>query len=163
MLAEITAAWTAIKAASEGIKALLNTVTNAETKKAISGIQDSLLEVQAKLLAAQAEYQTLTEVKHDLERKLVEHEKWDAEKARYRLQEVAGGTFVYVLKPENADGEPIHWLCPNCFQRREKSILTKPTVDNLNYKCHRCSFDVQPKSSFSGDATGSWEEETWGV
>jgi hypothetical protein len=149
MLAEIVAIGTGIANTAKALKGLLDTVQDVKTREQIRGIQDDLIGLQTNLLAVQAQYQALAEAKSDVEKKLVAYENWDAEAARYQLQEVASGIFVYVLKPENAGSEPIHWLCPNCFQRREKSILTKPTVDHLNYKCHRCSFDVGTKTAYS--------------
>jgi len=144
MIPEITVAWQTTVAISKAITSALKTVKDIETKEAIAGIQDSLLDVQSKLLAAQSQYEALAEVKRQLEHKIVQYEKWDTDAARYALKEIAGGMFVYVLKPDHAAGEPIHWLCPNCFQKREKSILIKPGVDWLNYKCHRCAFEVIP-------------------
>jgi hypothetical protein len=146
MIPEIAAAWSATVAISKGIKSALKTVEDVEVKQAIAGILDSVIDLQSKLLATQSQYEALTEVKRQLERKIVEYEKWDADAARYKLQEVAMGIFVYVLQSDQAKGEPLHWLCPNCFQQRQKSILEKPGVDYLNYKCHRCSFDVVPTS-----------------
>jgi len=72
------------------------------------------------------------------------YEKWDSEATRYELKEIVTGIFVYVLKPDHARTEPIHWLCPNCFQQRQKSILNKPHVDHLNYHCRRCDLDIVP-------------------
>lgn len=154
MLAEITAIGVGIANTAKALKGLLDTVQDVKTREKIRGIQDDLIDLQTQFLAVHAQYQDLAEAKRKVEQKLVAYENWDAEAARYQLQEVAGGIFVYVLKPENAGGEPIHWLCPNCFQRREKSILTKPTVDHLNYKCHRCSFDVGTKSAYPPDRPG---------
>jgi hypothetical protein len=142
--AEITSAVSAISGAVKIIAGILKTARDVETKTAISDILDSLLDAQSKLLTAQSQYEALAEVKRQLEQKIMEYEKWDAEAARYELKEIATGIFVYVLKPNHASGEPIHWLCPNCFQKREKSILGKPGVDWLNYKCHRCKFEVVP-------------------
>src|SRR5437879_270970 len=133
MIPEIASALSAISGATKIIAGILKTARDVETKTAISGILDSLLDAQAKLLTAQSQYEALAEIKRELEQKIVEYEKWDTEAARYELKEVVAGIFVYALKPDHAGGEPIHWLCPNCFQKREKSILTKPSVDYLNY------------------------------
>jgi hypothetical protein len=141
---DISSALSAISAATKAISGIIQTVRDVEVMQAVSGVLDSLLDAQSKLLSAQAEYEKLAEVKRQLEQKIMEYEKWDAEVARYKLQEIAGGIFVYALQSDRAAGEPIHWLCPNCFNQRQKSILTKPVVDNTNYKCHRCSFDVIP-------------------
>jgi hypothetical protein len=146
MIPEITATWQATVAISKAITGALKTIKDVEAKHAIRGILDSVIDLQSKLLAAQSKYEALTEVKRQLEQKIMQYEKWDTDAARYELKEIAGGIFVYVLNPDHAAGEPIHWLCPNCFLERQKSILTKPRVDWLNYKCHRCDFDIVPVS-----------------
>src|ERR1041385_7382216 len=122
MLAEISATWTALNTAAKAAATALKTVEDVKAKEAIADIQNSLIDVQTKLLAAQAQYEALAEVKRQLEQKIVDYEKWDSESARYKLQEVATGIFVYALNPDYASGEPMHWLCPNCFQLRQKSI-----------------------------------------
>jgi hypothetical protein len=144
MIPEFSVAWAAVQSATKGIAGILKTVQDVKTKQAIADILDALLDVQAKLSAAQSQYEALAEVKRKLEQKIVEYEKWDTEAARYKLQEIAKGIFVYVLQPDQAKGEPIHWLCPGCFQQHQKSILQKPGVDYLNYKCHRCAFEAIP-------------------
>jgi hypothetical protein len=141
---DISSALSAIAGATKTISGVLKTVREVEVKQAISGVLDGLLDAQAKLFSAQTEYEKLAESKRQLEQKIMDYEKWDADAARYKLQEIADGIFVYSLQTEHAAGEPIHWLCPNCFNQRQKSILTKPKVDNTNYKCHRCSFQIIP-------------------
>jgi len=42
---------------------------------------------------------------------------------RYQLKDFGGGTFAYELKESEANGEPIHRLCPTCFQDGKKHIL----------------------------------------
>ena len=150
MIPEIAGAWSATVAISKAITSALKTIKDVEVKQAVAGILDSVIDLQSKLLATQSQYEALAEVKRQLEQKIMEYEKWDADAARYKLQEVARGIFVYALQGDQARGDPIHWLCPNCFQQRQKSILERPGIDYLNYKCHRCSFDVIPTSQFSG-------------
>jgi len=141
---DISAALSAVTAATKVVSGILKAEKNVEVKKAISGILDSLLDAQSKLLSAQSEYQELAEAKRQLEQKIMQYEKWDTDAARYKLQEIATGMFVYALQPDHAAGEPIHWLCPNCFNQRHKSVLIKPKVDNTNYRCHHCKFEVIP-------------------
>src|SRR5262245_31866689 len=137
MIAEISATWATLNAAVKAATSAFKTVEDVKAKEAIADIQNSLIDLQTKLLTIQSQYEELAEVKRKLEQKIMEYEKWDSEASRYKLQEVAKGIFVYVLQNDHASGEPIHWLCPNCFQKREKSILSKPAVDYLNYRCHR--------------------------
>ena len=159
MIAEISAAWAATTSASKAITGILSTVQNVETKKAIAAVQDTLIDVQGKLLAVQTQYEALADAKRDIEQKLAEYARWEFEAARYKLEQIVPGIFVYSLKPDDATGEPPHWLCPNCFQEQKKSILSKPNIDHMNYKCHRCPFDIIPTSyeyPKGDDLTGSY-------
>ncbi len=160
MLAELSAAWAATNTTAKAIAGLLKTVQSAETKAAIADVQNSLLDLQSKLFAAQAQYEALAEVKRQLEQKIVDYEKWDADAARYELTEVASGIFVYALKANDQKGEPMHWLCPNCFNQHQKSILGKPGVDYLNYKCNNCSFNITP-TPFSHPVIESIPRPNW--
>jgi len=148
MIAEIAAIGTGIANAAKALKTILETVRDAKTREIIRGIQDQLIDLQAQLLAIQAQYQALAEAKREIEEKLVAYENWDAEAARYELKELVAGIFVYALKADQAAGNPIHWLCPNCFHERKKSILQRPGVDYLNYACPRCKFNIVPESQF---------------
>ena len=153
---EIAAAWTALSTAVKTASATVKTVEDVKVKEAIADIQNTLIDLQTKLFAVQSQYEALAEVKRQLEQKIMQYEKWDAEAARYELKEIAGGIVVYVLKPDDASGEPSHWLCPNCFQNREKSILSKPIVDNRNYKCQRCQLQIIPKPLDKTGTTGGY-------
>lgn len=140
MIPEFTAAITAVTALGEAAKTvggILQTNSDFKAKEVITNLQNGVLELQAKVYAAQAKY-------HELEQKLAVYEKWDSEASRYRLTELAPGIAVYALQPDQANGEPIHYICPNCFQNRKKSILHRPAVDRTNYVCDACEFDARP-------------------
>jgi rubredoxin len=149
MISEITTVATGIATAAKALKGILDTVQDVKTRQVIREIQDQLIDLQTQMLTVHAHYQTLAEAKREVEEKLVAYEKWDADAARYELKEIARGFFMYVLKPDQAQGNPIHWLCPNCFQDRKKSIMQKVTVDHLDYKCPRCQFTIIPTSPYS--------------
>ena len=44
--------------------------------------------------------------------------------------ELPPGVFVYALKREAADGEPLHQICTSCYEQRKKSILHRS--DRIN-------------------------------
>lgn len=62
MIPELSAAWTAISTASKAVKSALETAQDVETKQAISGVVDSLLDLQARLASAQSQYDALAAV-----------------------------------------------------------------------------------------------------
>jgi rubredoxin len=84
----------------------------------------------------------LTEVKRMAEAKLVAYENWDAEAAKYQLTDHGGGQLVMTLKNPQQDSAPSHWLCPNCFQKKEKSYLSRESLRKIDFKCIRCGYSV---------------------
>ncbi|WP_333827717.1 hypothetical protein [Pararhodobacter sp.] len=70
-------------------------VANADLKLQLSALQDKLREAQA--------------FKSDLD--------------RYALWETPAGAVVYRLEKDIRNGEPRHYLCPNCIETKRKSIL----------------------------------------
>jgi hypothetical protein len=84
----------------------------------------------------------------DLEKKVAELEAWNAEKEKYQLHDIRqglpggqDGMFAYRLKSMGSTGEPIHFLCANCFYDRHKSILQHQMLVPgacEAYLCHRC-------------------------
>lgn len=162
MVPEIATAWTATTTVLKGLTAALKAVKDVETKQAISAILDDVLDMQSKLFAAQAQYEALTEVKRELEQKLVEHEQWDAQSTHYEFTKLAEGMFVYALKPDQAAGQHVHWLCPHCFEDHKKSYLMRTSVDKINYQCNTCGFDIQPTTAYprtGDDLTATYEPE----
>ena len=69
---------------------------------------------------------------------------WNAQAARYELKEIATGVFVYASKNDTEGTDPAHWLCPNCYQDRNKSILQRKSRDwgGTTYACPRCSTSI---------------------
>src|SRR5579864_1037972 len=59
----------------------------------------------------------------DLEKEVAGFENWETEKQRYQLTDFGGNSFAYSLKPQAANGEPSHRICPNCYERGQKAIL----------------------------------------
>jgi hypothetical protein len=85
-------------------------VTNADLKLKLAALQDELRQAKA--------------FKSDLD--------------RYELWETQTSRVVYRLKNEMQNGEPMHYLCPNCIETRRKSILQG---DKLFRTCPNCKTD----------------------
>lgn len=142
MIAETATALASIKTFSDFTGLVLQAkVTAAVREKAIES-QAAIISVQSAMLTLQSQYQTLLNEKAELEKRLVAIEDWSAEAGKYELQEVGTGAFVYVLKENVNDTAPSHWLCANCYQKKQKSILQQatPYVTRVGatFICHRC-------------------------
>jgi hypothetical protein len=143
----ITAITTLLPAVNEAVKTaagILHLVKDADTKQKVIDLQSAILDLQHRILQAQAEQDELARAKGELERKLLEYERWHADAARYELRDLADGIFVYSLKADQRGNEPTHYLCPHCFGERKKSILQRPGAGYTNYVCHACKLDIRP-------------------
>lgn len=79
-----------------------------------------------------------------LEEKARASQSWETEKARYTLERLPPGLFVYSLKEACANGEPHHVLCPACYQKAVKSILHYEALssDNGRFFCPECGLSL---------------------
>lgn len=118
MVGEILAGLGAFKTMVDLAKRIKD-VNDASTRNAIA------IELQEKILSAQAEQTALIQEMATLKKHVADLEAWDADKQRYELKEIATGQFSFVLKPETNSGEPSHMLCANCYNQNQKSILQK--------------------------------------
>jgi hypothetical protein len=117
-------------------------------------VQEKVIELQgAILMAQQSAFGAQTEIAardariRELEAELFALRTWEAEKQRYRLTEVAHGSFAYLLKPEIQGEEPLHCLCSSCYQAGKKSILNcfLDSIGQTHFDCPLC------KTEFKGD------------
>jgi hypothetical protein len=105
----------------------------------------AVIELQEKILAAQAAQLDLVQRVNDLENDLARLKTWEAEKERYELKQVAPGAMVYVPKESLRGDEPIHWLCANCFQNGKKRFLQESRGDAsfVYHKCQECGGEIR--------------------
>lgn len=87
--------------------------------------QEQIMALREGALELQEENQELKRRIHELELRLQAIDDWKHEAERYCLAKPWGGAAqVYALRGELANGEEAHYLCPNCFHSKKKSILT---------------------------------------
>jgi len=128
--------------------------TAVEITKAMKDLHDANLlqtktfELTREIMAAQsyameavAAQSALLERVRELEEKIAKLETWDAEKKRYELKPLKEGVLVYALKAGMENGEHPHYICTNCYEDGQKSILQKEHHDVgrvVMHVCHRC-------------------------
>jgi hypothetical protein len=132
--AEVYAGLSAIKSAFDMTKGLkdIHDVTLRDR---------AVIELQEKLLAAQATQSELVEHIHALEQKVTEFETWDSEKKRYELKCITWGVFAYMLKPEERGVRPPHWACTNCYEHKHVAIVQYGVMKyghGLDWFCPSC-------------------------
>lgn len=150
MIDEIAGAYAGIKAAGEMAKALMNMRVSAEVQAKAMELRSALIDMQQRILDTQQSFDTLHQQNKELKETIAKFDRWEQEKERYSLTAFQTGTFVYRLKPESANGEPAHDICPRCYQDGVKSILQG--FDGEIEHCKRCrgSFRLQPHHEHSG-------------
>jgi hypothetical protein len=134
MVGEIAAGLGGLKSALDLIKGFKD-MSDAAARNAVA------IELQEKLLRAYEAHTALLTRVGDLEEEVARLETWEREKKRYKLTDFGGGTFAYLLQPEEANGEPPHRICATCYQKSEKSILqfSHHSEGQDWFRCHECN------------------------
>ena len=111
----------------------------AVTEKAVE-LMGHIISLQGLIFSLRDHNSLILEEKKNLENKLMQMEKWDATAAQYHLKEVVPGLFVYSYKGKVDESTPAHWICPNCYELKKKSILQRKTQDYqcTMYECPAC-------------------------
>jgi hypothetical protein len=121
-----------------------------DAAKALKDMNDAavrngaVIELQSQILAAQEQQATLTQRKGELEAELDALKSWEAEKLRYEMISLAPNVVAYAEKASLADRGPPHFLCANCYARREKSFLQQAVRGEFvdRFKCNTCGEEL---------------------
>jgi len=97
------------------------------------------IELQRQILVANREWSGLLDEIREMKDRIKAFDTWDTESKRYRLIRLNPGFFVRELIPEAANGEPAHFLCEDCFNKRERGMMHSETSMYAEHlKCGRC-------------------------
>jgi hypothetical protein len=140
MAIDFSAAFGLMKAITGTTKRFADTREEFKVNEVAIQLQGIALDLQSEMQMIQSDYQNVLRAKEDLEKKLVEQEGWDKERARYRLEKVGHGVFVYSLDMTQPNIEPAHWICANCYQEKKKSIIQRNPYPH--WICPRCKISV---------------------
>jgi hypothetical protein len=131
-----------LKAAGDIAKTMIGLRDETTFQLKAAELVGVIMTAQGHALTAQGEQSTLLQEKRALEDKLMEFNDWKREAERYALKDFGGQVYAYALKPGMEQGEPAHYLCVNCYSKRQKSILQCLTTDGY-FECHNCSKGFQ--------------------
>ncbi len=159
MYAEITAAFQSAKAAVALIKATQGLSNSTEVLTAVNDVQMKLSDAIASALASQEKQASLAERVRDLETQLRDIEDWKSQMQRYKFIQFPTGTLAYQLKPEMANGEPIHYLCTACVDKKKKTTLQP---NHIYLDCPECKSSIQTEVPPPGpQRRGSGGANSW--
>lgn len=136
MMDAIAGAFATLKSAADITQGLLSLKTDAAVSTKVVELNRVIAEVQSQLFSAQADYATVLGRVRDLEAQVLNLEDWAHEKQRYQLHELVPGTLVYRIKPDMQGTEPMHDLCPRCYQEGIKSILQAAGIKEGHHVFH---------------------------
>lgn len=142
---EIVGAYQGLKTAFDLVQGLNATAKEVAINQVKFELGRHILDAQQTLTAANAAQADSAERIRQLEQQIVALKDWSAEQHRYELKDTGQGTLAYALKPSMGNGEPEHWLCPNCYQQGKKSILKHETIPAGRARtlvCHPCGMDI---------------------
>jgi hypothetical protein len=114
-LGEITAALSAIKGTYEIAKGLKDIDDQVRLNSAVLDLQAKIIDAQDLTLASKEKFAAL-------EAELEAYKNWEKTSSQYALRDFGNQTFAYEYQP-GAGEVPVHLACPNCFQKKQLSIL----------------------------------------
>jgi hypothetical protein len=140
---DIASAYTGIKFIKESLSFILNAKIEAATREKISEVLERLGTVQDTLFYLREELSRLQIENFELKEKLNAAEDWKGKLAEYELKETQGGAVVYQFR-----GNPTHYVCPSCLNKKEIHILQDRRVGSGIFDCPGCSktFPIKRKN-----------------
>lgn len=133
-----------LKSARDTVKGLMEIRDTVKFGKAIIELQTQIVAAQKGVSMAQEHEAEMAEEIRGLKEQVAKFEEWETEKKRYKLTELPPGVFVYSLKTDMQDSEPMHSICEKCYQNGKKSILHSQGkwngMDSL--KCYSCGVEI---------------------
>jgi hypothetical protein len=139
----IAAGISGLKAAFDITKGILELKTMTDVRSKVIELQQVILSAQNDAIGAQQHIMSLLQEKERLTGEIERFKSWDAEKLNYELTEYQPGVLAYKLKASVSE-QPLHWLCPHCFQQSQKSILQTQQRDRRldGLVCGRCKNEL---------------------
>nr|WP_166179170.1 hypothetical protein [Altererythrobacter segetis] len=142
---EISGAVGGLKAAFDLVQGLHSTAKSAAINQVQIELGKHIFDAQTALTALSAAQADAADRIRQLEQQIVNLENWETEKKRYELAEAGQGSVAYRLKSGMEDGQPAHWICPQCYEDGQKSILKHEhlTVGRCEIlACNRCGLEL---------------------
>lgn len=143
MIAELTAAMTAIRETAQLAKVLNDAKTQTEINAAVGELNSKLASIQRECVSLVELVGAYQESNASLKAKIAEFEDFKTQTEGYALNQLDFGSFVYSKKEVVGDKEVEVHLCPQCFTKRQISIL-QPTGE-ASYNSHTTKWYFQSR------------------
>lgn len=129
-----------VQVASQIVQGMLSLKTDAAVSAKALELNRVLIELTEQIFACQAQIAALISRESELKAEVANLKDWSHDKERYELCEIVPGTLAYRVQPGMQGAEPMHYLCPRCYQQHIKSILQDGGIkDHRHYlQCPEC-------------------------
>lgn len=147
MIAEFTAAMSAIKETASLAKVISDAKTEAEVNAAVSDMVSKLTSVQRECMSLIELARSYQEETVSLKAKIADFEDFKTQTEGYVLNQLDSGSFVYSKEQIVGGAKITVHLCPNCFTNQKISIL-QPTNTSWAERythsvCPSCKTDLK--------------------
>lgn len=128
-----------VKEAVDIVQGLGKMVGSAKKGELQDGVVDSIRSLTNQLLLIQIKQLELVNLVAEAQRQTDALETRGADLARYTLHQFPSGAIVYALRADQAQGEPVHYLCQPCIDDGKKSVLQPyGAIAGQALECPRC-------------------------
>lgn len=151
-VADFGAMVTSLRAVADLAKLVVDAHDAGVRREKSIELQRQIVTALESAVAAQVAQSALLKRVNELEKTVADLEAWDAEKQKYELVKLKqyvstehAGAFAYALKEGVSPSEPKHFICPNCYEQRHKSILQPVMLDLGKVQilfCPRCRTEI---------------------
>ncbi|MCB7502732.1 hypothetical protein ACR9HY_00385 [Enterobacter roggenkampii] len=128
MIAEFTAAMSAIKETASLAKVISDAKTESEVNAAVSDLVSKLTSVQRECMSLIELARSYQEETVALKAKITEFEDFKSQTEGYALNQLDSGSLVYSKKQCVGGTEIAVHLCPHCFIKKQVSMLQPQVV-----------------------------------
>ncbi|HWI80714.1 hypothetical protein [Ramlibacter sp.] len=139
-ISAITGAYQGLNAAKEILGVVFDAKVDAEAKPKILEAMEKLGKAQDTLFELREELFNLQDANKNLKEELAEAKGWQTRADQYELAQAAGSAVVFKFK-----GEPAHFACPSCFNKKEIHILQDNRTLSGKYRCTGCGAEYPIK------------------
>lgn len=144
--ASLKAAFDSLKFAGQLVKVIISERDANVVKEKALELTGVIIEAQSQTLEAQAQLAQTNEELRELKERIAKMDKWEQEKQRYELVEVASkAALAYRLKESERGGLPDHFVCQKCYQDGQAVILQPETlaIGQVHVLiCHNCKSEI---------------------
>jgi hypothetical protein len=114
-MADFSAFVASIGALSNFAKGLQSVHDEKQIFEATSDLRERIFAIQSDALTLQENHSSLLKQKDELEKKLMEFDKWENTASQYSPHKFPSGAIVYAPNESNKSPQPEHYLCPRCY------------------------------------------------